>query len=130
MRIDNFEGEGVVICGHLCKTAEPMVTPFVLWARTGPRNHNFRWGPDPPREEAIWEKGSHCKVQGLSAVSCTKTAEPIDLLFGCGLGCAKEAHPFNRIRHVAPMCTTWRIRLNRPLRRFGHTSNYYDHLLL
>jgi len=24
-------------------------------------------------------KGAHCKVQGLSAVSCAETAEPIDL---------------------------------------------------
>ena len=26
-------------------------------------------------------RGAHCKVQGLSAVSCAKTAEPIDLPF-------------------------------------------------
>jgi len=36
-------------CGHLCQTAEPIVMPFGLCARTGPRNHEleFRWGPDP-----------------------------------------------------------------------------------
>ena len=27
-------------------------------------------------------RGAHCKVQGLSAISCAKTAEPIDLPFG------------------------------------------------
>jgi len=38
----------------------------------------------------LGERISHCKVQGLSAVSCADTAEPMDLPFGCGLGqCAQ-----------------------------------------
>ena len=40
-------------------------------------------GPDPQWEGAIWEKeAAYCKVYGLSAVSCAKTAELIDLPFG------------------------------------------------
>jgi len=27
---------------------------------------------------SLRERGAHCKVQGLTAVSCAKTAEPID----------------------------------------------------
>jgi len=29
----------------------------------------------------FWERGAHCKVQGLSTVSCPKTAEPIEMPF-------------------------------------------------
>ena len=40
-------------------------------------------GPDPPGEgQFLKGKGSvHCKVLGCSAVSCAKTAEPIDISF-------------------------------------------------
>jgi len=47
----------------------------------GPRNHVLDGGPDPPGA-TLGGKGDHCKVKGLSAVSCAKTAEPIDLAFG------------------------------------------------
>ena len=32
---------------------------------------------------------AHCKLQGHSAVSCAKTAEPIEMLFGLWLGWAQ-----------------------------------------
>jgi len=42
-------------------------------------------GPDPPWEGAILgERDAHCKVQGLSAMSCAEVAELIDLSFGFG----------------------------------------------
>jgi len=49
----------------------------------GPRNHVLDGGPDPPLEGTILaDRGTHYKVWGLSAVSCAKTAEPINLPFG------------------------------------------------
>jgi len=47
-------------------------------------------------------------------VSCAKTAEPIDLLFGLWTRVDRKKQKFNRIRQVARMCphigATWRIR--------------------
>ena len=41
-------------------------------------------GPDSPFEWTILrgEGAAHYKVKGLSALSCAKTAEPIDVPFG------------------------------------------------
>jgi len=46
------------------KTAEPIVIPFGLLARSGSRNHGLDKGPDPtPLEGAILgERVAHCKV--------------------------------------------------------------------
>ena len=78
---------------------------------------------------------THCKVCGHSVVTCAKTAEPIEMLFGLcartgprnqeldgglcrndwtnrfavwvyGLGVGRRKHKFNRIRQVAPMYPT------------------------
>jgi len=56
-----------------------------------------------------------------SAVSCAKTAEPIDLPFGLWTLVAEESTSsivFTRWRHCALPCwytgATWRLRLNRP----------------
>jgi len=55
--------------------------PFGLWA--GPKNSRVKWCTDPPWEGVIFgERGAHCKVCGLSAMSCAKMAEPI---IRCGL---------------------------------------------
>jgi len=48
------------------------------------------------------ESVAHCKVYGLSAVSCAETAEPIDLPFGLWTLVGRRKHKFNRIRQVAP----------------------------
>jgi len=56
----------------------------------------------PSWEGAILgERGTHCKV---SAVSCAKTAEPIDLPFGLWTRVGQKKQKFNRIRQVAAMC--------------------------
>jgi len=69
----------------------------------------IRWGPDPPWEGAILgERGAHCKAWGLSAVGCAKKAEPIDLPFGCRLGCAEGS------TSSIVFAATWGIRLNHP----------------
>ena len=47
---------------------------------------------------------AHCKVQGLSAVNCAETAEPIDLAFGLWR-VGRRKHKFNRFRQVAPICS-------------------------
>jgi len=45
------------------KTAEPIMMPFGLWARIGPRSHELNWGPDPPCEQAIFgERVAYCEV--------------------------------------------------------------------
>ena len=56
------------------KMAKPIKISFGLWS--GPRNHVLRGGADLP-----WEGAAHCKVSGCSAVSCAKTAEPVDMPF-------------------------------------------------
>jgi len=63
------------------KTAEPIEMSFGLWTRVGPRNHVLIWGSRyPMRMDNSEEEGEvHCKVWGLSAVSCAKTAEPIEI---------------------------------------------------
>jgi len=66
------------------KTAESIEMPFGLWTRVGPRNHVLDGIPDPPMGSGNFEgKGaSHCKIWEHSAVSCAKTAEPIEVRFG------------------------------------------------
>jgi len=57
--------------------------PFGLRARVGSRNHVLDGGPDPPWEGALLgERGALCKVYGLFALNCAKTAEPIEMPFG------------------------------------------------
>ena len=63
------------------ETAEPIEKASGLWIGVGPRIHVSDGGPDPPCEEAVLRGGAaHCKV-GTSAVSCAKTAEPIEMSF-------------------------------------------------
>ena len=74
----------------VCHSSEPckdgLTDQDTIWLRTQGRGKEscIRWGPDVPQEEA-----THCKVQGHSAVSCAKTAEPTEMLFGYWLGWAK-----------------------------------------
>jgi len=53
--------------------AEPIEMPFSLWAPMGPRNHVLDG------------------VQIHSAVTCAKTAEPINLWLDCGVVGPNEA---------------------------------------
>jgi len=50
----------------------------------GPKELCIRWGPDPTMESGKFEgeSAAHCKVQGRSAASRAKTAEPIEMPFG------------------------------------------------
>jgi len=53
-------------------------------------------GPDPSTGRGNFgERGSHCKIYGLSAVSCAKTAEPIDLSFGLWTRVGPRKHKFS-----------------------------------
>jgi len=45
----------VVTCA---KTAEPIVMPFGLWARTGPKNHELDGVQIPHEKRQFWGKGS------------------------------------------------------------------------
>ena len=100
------------------KTAKPIEMPFGFRTRVSPGNHVVDWGPDPPREGAILRgRESHCKLLGHSAVTCTKTAQPIvvscaetaesiDLPFGLWTRVGQRKHKSNRIRQVAPIYPT------------------------
>jgi len=59
------------------------------------------------RRGSFGESVAHCKVWGLSAVSCAETAEPINLPFGSWTWVGWRKHKFNHIRKVAQMCTMW-----------------------
>jgi len=74
-----------------------------------PKDPSVRWGPDPPCEGAILRaKGTaHCKV---SAMSCAKTADPINLLFGLWTRTGPRKHAFDGV-HIG---ANWQIRLNHP----------------
>jgi len=76
------------------ETFEPTEMPFGVRTRVGPKNHVLDGGPDLPWEEAIlrWKRAARCKVQQLSAVSCARTAEPIEIPFGFVLRWAKETY--------------------------------------
>ena len=61
----NFEGKGASHCkvwGHsavtCAKTAEPIVMPFGLSARSGSRNHELDGVKIPHEKGQLWEKGS------------------------------------------------------------------------
>ena len=71
------------------KTAEPNDMAFGLWARVDSRNRVLDGVEILHVNGAILKGGegaAHCKLQGLSAVSCAKTAEPIEVPFGVGAG--------------------------------------------
>jgi len=57
----------------------------------------------------------------FSAVSCTKTDEPIDLPFGLRTSLGWRMHKFNRIHQVAPICPTT---LFRELCKNGSTDRF------
>jgi len=86
-------------------SAEPILMPSALLAQTGPRNHELNGGADPPQKGAILGKRvAHCKVLRLSAVSCAKTAELIDLPFGLWNRVGRRKYKFHRIRQMVSMC--------------------------
>jgi len=75
-------------------------------------------GVQIPHEKGkvLGERVAHCKVYGLSAVSCAETAKPIGLPFGLWTRVGQRKHEFiivfargpnmqnfNRIRQVVPM---------------------------
>jgi len=97
---------------------------FGLSARTGPGNHDLDGVQIPPWEGTILrERGAHCKIWGLSAVSCAKTAEPIDLMFGLRTQVGRRKQKFNMGGHIG---ATWRIRSVCG----GDVVSYFDHLLV
>jgi len=84
-----------------------------------PRKPCTRWGSKSPMGRDNFEggKGRPTVKYRDTAVTCAKTAEPIDLPFGLWTQVGWRKHNFNCIRQVAPcghIGATWRIRLNRP----------------
>ena len=66
------------------KTAEPIEMSFGLRTRVDPRNHVLDGGPHHllEKDNIEGERVADYKVTRLSAVSCAKTAEPIEMPFG------------------------------------------------
>ena len=105
------------VCWLVCHTSEPckngwtkpIEMPYGFWAWMAPKNR-IRWGPDPPWERVILRggRGTYCKVSGLSAVSCAKMAELINLPFVLWTSVVRRKHGINCIHQVAPMCPHWR----------------------
>jgi len=66
---------------------------FGFWARVGSRNHALDGDADPPMERGnFWGKGANCTVQGCSAVSPAKTAEPIQMPFRLWIRVGPQNH--------------------------------------
>ena len=86
--------------------------PSELSIGVGPRNHVLDGVQDPSVQEQFWggKGAARCKVYGPSAVSCTKTAEPIDMPFGVWTRLAQGSMCYIEV-HIGAI---WRIRLNRP----------------
>jgi len=79
------------------KTAELIVMPFRLWARTGPRNHKLDgiMGSRSPMGRGNFEG----KGRPLTCcANCAKTAELIDLPFGCWTLMGPRKHKFSLIQ--------------------------------
>jgi len=68
----------LVMIVNPAKTAEPIEMPFGSWNRLGSKNHVLDAVHIPHRKGQFWEKREvNCKVQGHSAVRCTKATELI-----------------------------------------------------
>jgi len=80
--------------------------PFGLWTQNGPRNHDLDGFRIPRWEGANFrERVAHCKVYGLSAVSCAETTKPIDLPLVLWTWVGWRKHEFNHIHQMLPLCT-------------------------
>jgi len=68
------------------KTAEVIEMLFGLWTRMDPGKHVLDGGPDLPMGRGNFEGGRcvplHSILGHVSAVSCAKMAEPIEIPFG------------------------------------------------
>ena len=122
--------------------AKAIKLPFALRIRVGPMNHILHDVYRPTWEGAIFsgKQADHCKVQGHSAVICTNTAEPIDLVLRfVGSSGTKDAQVqlySSLVRwcqyaliggHVAVTC---QITVNHPsMVAMRLVSNYFDQLL-
>jgi len=100
-------GHSAVICAN---TTEPIEVPFGLWARMRQRHQVLDGVQTPHGKGQFWRIGAPISkyMNFISAVSCAKKAEPIDLPFGLWTRQGRRMHMFNRIRQVAPMCPHWR----------------------
>jgi len=65
-----------------------------------------QWAPCKPHRMQFWGKSTHCKVQGLYAMSCAKTTKSIDLPFCLWTWMGLRKHKLNHICQMVPMCTS------------------------
>jgi len=103
--------------------------PFGFRFREDSRNHVLDGVQIAPWEGAILRGGNGRPVVQYSdtAVSCTKTTEPIEILFGIWTRVGPRKHVLGGVHNGA----TWRIPMTVHVRRrYGLLSNYFDRLLL
>ena len=62
--------------------AEPIEIQFGFRTRVGPWNHILDGGPEPHGKGPFFGGRACLDISDDSAVSCAKTAEPIEMLFG------------------------------------------------
>jgi len=69
-------------------------------------------GPDRHgKQQCLGGKGTaRCKLQGHTAVSCGRAAEPIEMSFGMWTRVVRRKYALDGV-HIG---ATWRIQLNRP----------------
>jgi len=108
------------LCGHLGKNDRTNRDAVWAMGSDGPKESCAKWGPDRHGKGQFWGKGAPIVKYRDTAVTCTKTAEPIDLPFGLWSRVGRRSTSsiiFARWRRCAHMGgqlgATWRIRFNR-----------------
>ena len=85
---------------------DPIEMPFQLRLRVGPRNHALNGFRSPFRNRRGNFSGgkgaAHCKIQQLSAISCAKTAEPIEMPFGIWTPVGPRKHVLGGVTLAQP----------------------------
>jgi len=107
------------------ETTEPIDMSFGFWTQAG-RRTMYLMEVQIPQCKAAISSGigmAKIKVQGPSAVSCAKTAEPIKMSFQVWTRVGPRKHVLDGVHVVA----TWRIRLNH-VRAAAFLSNDCDYL--
>jgi len=90
--------------GHLCKNGCTDRDAICVEGSDGPMESCVRCAQIPYAKGQLLVKDMHGHARRLSAVSCAKIAEPIDLPFRLWTRMGRRKHKFNCIRQVAPMC--------------------------
>jgi len=116
---------GLSICLLVCDTSEPCRNGWTDW-------DVFVMDSGGPKE--TWSKGAIFRGKNVpwlarrhSAMSCAKTAEPIQMPFGLCSRMGPRKHVWHGGTLAQPGEYDWTVRMRR---RCGLMSNYFDHLFV